>query len=181
MPGLEFKVNDATKGLQGTAVVSPECFSVFDCHGGATDFSVSLTSLMSCLQIFGASALDSTMLTMSYHSDGKLGLMLEHRGVVTECELVTTVEEESGTPLDYFARFREETTVGKAIIVSSQLHESLTELDGLHGATQLTVAISDAAPFLRLSADGNLGCVEVACGRHTTFCLVCAMFVPSLS
>jgi len=142
------------------ATISEDSFTSFLCRRDVLEFRVSMQRFSGCLQIFGSATLESTTLTMNYHDEGHFALLLEQDGVVTECTLTTTVEGAS-EDLDFFSAFRNKPTVAKVIVDSAQLADALQELEQLQGASLLTVLLSASAPFLRFSAKGHIGSVEV--------------------
>ncbi|KND04394.1 uncharacterized protein SPPG_00125 [Spizellomyces punctatus DAOM BR117] len=91
-----------------------------------------------------------------------LSLMLEERGVVTECRL-TTYNPEALT--DLFSTFAEQRMVSKLIMKSDWLRDAFSELDGT--SDTITLHISPDAPYFRLSASSLAGDAQMDYPKDT--------------
>ncbi|KAJ3146579.1 ssDNA endodeoxyribonuclease [Geranomyces michiganensis] len=92
----------------------------------------------------------------------ELSLTLEEKGVVTMCQL-TTFEPEPLT--DLHASFAAQRIVGKVIMKSQWLRDAFSELDGT--SDTVTLLVSPAAPYFRLSASGLAGDTQMDYPKDT--------------
>jgi hypothetical protein len=130
-------------------------------------FCINLATLMDCLTIFGPNAALSTAVTMSYDSlDATFVVELENDGVLTRCTVRTiddSVENHHESWSQMTNAFRATDEVCKAMLKSECLKDALLDLQEMAqaGAAVVKVFMSEAAPYFRLSASGNLGNLEV--------------------
>ncbi|KAJ3138432.1 ssDNA endodeoxyribonuclease [Geranomyces variabilis] len=92
----------------------------------------------------------------------ELSLTLEEKGVVTMCQL-TTFEPEPH--VDLHASFAAQRIVGKVIMKSQWLRDAFSELDGT--SDTVTLLVSPAAPYFRLSASGLAGDTQMDYPKDT--------------
>ena len=84
-------------------------------EAGNVQFTVNLSTLLNCIQIFGSSSL----MQMTYEGIGDpLSLFLEEDGIVTQCEIATIEEEEE---VDF--NFRSSAVVSRAVVKSQYLKQ----------------------------------------------------------
>lgn len=153
--GLKVTVEDA-KCVLANAFIQSELFQQYLLRVEQITFSINLTVLMECLNIFGAASQPSstTSLKMCYEGYGHpLVLMLEDSGVLTDCSIKTQESEET---LDF--NFNSANVVNKIIIKSECLKEAFSELDMT--SEVLEILMSPDKPHLRLSTFGNAGTIQ---------------------
>ncbi|KAI9103082.1 Rad1/Rec1/Rad17, partial [Phlyctochytrium arcticum] len=83
---------------------------------------------------------------------GHLSLMLEERGVITECRLTTFDSEDY---IDMFSAFNQPKVLSKIIMKSYWLRDALAEFDAT--AENITLTTSPTHPYLRLSTSSLTG------------------------
>jgi cell cycle checkpoint protein len=100
---------------------------------GKVVFSVSLSTLLNCLQVFGT----SSHIDMKYHGRGDpLLITLAEDGVITECELSTIEMEDE---IDF--SFRSTSVMSRAVVKSEYLKQVFSELE-IFGATECEFTLS---------------------------------------
>ncbi|ODQ55904.1 Rad1-domain-containing protein [Saitoella complicata NRRL Y-17804] len=136
-------------------------------------FTISLSAMLECLQIFSADARDrprvapqvnatdamilrSGTCRMVYEGEGSsFILMMEEGGVVTTCELTTYEPEEQ---LDI--SLAEGGLAQKIIMKAEWLHDAIQELETTSPEV-ITIRSSPRRPHFRLSSRGSLGSTEM--------------------
>jgi cell cycle checkpoint protein len=149
--GLKFSV-EKTKTLRAKAYVKSSVFTEFELNEDNLEFTLNLSILLQCLQIFG----QQSHLHMSYAGYGHpLALILEEDGVITQCEIKTL---EAEAPIDF--NFRSSAIISRAVVKSQFLRDCFAELD-VPGASKVTVHMSPEAPFLSMSVEGDSSSCKV--------------------
>lgn len=127
---------------------------------------VNVMLLLECLLVYGANALPTTSVDMSYDTGtGMLSLLLEDRGVVTEARIRTIdVTAGLGGPdagPDYEGAFLRHEVISKAVMSSDALHDAVRELAEQEQASGVSVTMSPAAPHFRLHTAGGAGTLTI--------------------
>ena len=115
------------------------------------ELQLHLPTLIRSLQIFGGTS-SSVRIKYNDHDNNNntvLTLILEHNGAITTCELNTI---EANDMLDF--NFRDAMIIGRAIVESQFLKDSLNELD-LPGVNEISIEMSPNEPYLKLSVYGD--------------------------
>jgi hypothetical protein len=159
--GVRFLTTDPTKALQGCASVSERHFEewqVLD-ESGDLSFRVNLAILLDCLTMLGVGSNAAAGLLLEYRPEaGSLSLQLMEAGAVTECLIRTLCDAaDDEQALDFAGAFRAADSMNKAIVPSEQLKDAFAELAELQGASHVSLSMNPAAPYLRLSTEGETG------------------------
>jgi cell cycle checkpoint protein len=142
--GMKFTV-ERTNLLQARAYLKNSLFQEFSLTQPSLEFSIDLSVILQCLQIFGQSA----HMEMSYGGHGHpLCLLLEDRGVITQCEIKTL-----DTPGPMEMNFRTSAITHRAIIRSEVLKDAFQDLD-VPEADSVSVHMTPDVPYLSMSVDG---------------------------
>ncbi|CAM9644118.1 unnamed protein product [Chrysoparadoxa australica] len=151
-------------------MLQAELFTSFECEEEGGDFSINLTTLLDCLQVFALSSFPEhgcsvtvDLIHMSYYQGREIfKVTLEEGGVFTSCEINTLHQGGDSMELKALATaFMESTQVCRCILKSEHLKEAFQELSDVPGAAGMTVAVSKASPNFRLSTAGSLGTCEI--------------------
>ncbi len=135
-------------------------------------FQLNLTTLLECLNIFGASNLAQTSASITYlPQEACFCLVLEENGVIVECELPLLMshdewaedgdldqdEEYSNTPsLTLFeTSFELSRVVAKVILHSEPLKNAFSELADLPSAASVQFQFNPLSPSLSMIASGE--------------------------
>ena len=116
------------------------------------NYNLHLPTLIRSLQIFGGTSSSVRIKKYNDHDNNNntvLTLILEHNGAITTCELNTI---EANDMLDF--NFRDAMIIGRAIVESQFLKDSLNELD-LPGVNEISIEMSPNEPYLKLSVYGD--------------------------
>ncbi|CAM9331001.1 unnamed protein product [Phaeothamnion confervicola] len=159
MDGLTFVVTSRAMSTQASGELRAAMFQAYDCEPGVHHFGINLITLLECLQVFGPSMLAQTSLSMSYHPlEGIFRLTLEEAGVFTSCEIRTLHEDDEGADYAMLAQaYRQHDEEGAIVMRSEYLKEPFQELADFPGASRVTFAVSQKAPFFQLSVAGSMG------------------------
>lgn len=149
--GVKFTMHQ-NRVMQAKAYVKTEIFSVFRLPGPSIMFACNLTTLLSCLEVFGEAA--SLKLTYS-GADALVNLLLECNGVVTECSIRTV-----DTPELLDINFRMSPMTARFIIESAHLREAFAELESSDAAT-VAICMSPTVPHLCLAAEGDASSARI--------------------
>eukprot|EP01029_Cantina_marsupialis_P028180 TRINITY_DN775827_c0_g1_i1.p1 TRINITY_DN775827_c0_g1~~TRINITY_DN775827_c0_g1_i1.p1 ORF type:complete len:301 (+),score=78.13 TRINITY_DN775827_c0_g1_i1:89-991(+) len=105
-------------------------------------FMLRLDILLECLAVFGINNLNSVSLRMAFNeAEATFHLMLEEKGVMTECTL-RTVEYDTEDEIDFHGAYRESDEVVKIIMHSGPLREIFSELAETPGMSHYTIQAS---------------------------------------
>ncbi|KAJ8609255.1 hypothetical protein MRB53_039196 [Persea americana] len=165
--GLRVSVEDS-KSLQAHAFLENNLFSTYSYKSSEViSFGISLAALMEVLSIYNpayGSSFAATnnplrlgnTLRIIYKSVGSsLDLVLEDQNVVTKCQL-TTYEPDDMVDIELIS----DPVPSKIIMRGEWLVDAITELDASQ-TDVLNIRQSPRRPFLRLSARGLLGSVQM--------------------
>lgn len=149
--GVNFSVKEALS-VQCNAFLSRDVWSEYEYSGEEEErFTVNLSILLDCLNIFGQGALqqNSPTVQMAYRGYGTPFLiLLEQNGVLTDCSLLTLEAEEQ---LSFNLKSSEFNC--RLIVNSEHLYTIFSELDW--SCICLDIFISNESPHFRISTDGT--------------------------
>jgi len=145
--GMKFTV-ERSKVLQVKAYLKSSIFREFRLlqNVDSVEFSLNLSILLQCLQIFG----EASHMELSYLGAGHpVSLILEDQGVITQCQIRTL---DAMGPIDF--NFRSSPIVSRAIVKSELLKEALAELEP-PGGSIVQIRMSPEASFLSMAVNGD--------------------------
>lgn len=149
--GIKFTMH-RLQTMQAKAYVKRAIFDEYEVPELSCNLAFKLSNFLACLQVFG----DSARLQMSWDGGGSpLVLVLERDGVVTRCELRTSVPSEVPD-----INFRGSELTARLVMASSYLRDAFAELDTSDART-VQIGMSPAAPFLTMQAVGDSGSCRV--------------------
>lgn len=181
--GLLFTVHSRGKALQIKTSLARELFDSYTLVAtdvtATTDnadelqlsFALDLQTLVECLSVFGAGALATTSLRLSYApQSARLALVLEDSGVITECALQVLEHDANDVGLlEFEGAFESAAVVGRCIMQSTPLHDAFAELYDLPSAASVTIALyGRSQKGLSLRATSESGSCEIAFGARSS-------------
>lgn len=153
-----FEVSGKGKTYQARAILKPEIFEDYVFENTESDepmkFSLSLSILLDCLQIFGPSTENITA-TMTYSSaDEYFKVSLEESGVLTTCDIMCLAGENEGgvhgeEALSMFSVFREHTENCRLIMQAESFREATAELFNVVGGGDVTLSVTPGSHMER--------------------------------
>jgi hypothetical protein len=165
--GISFKVHDLGNNIQGLATFGANLFRDFVLDQGLNEieFKINVSTVLKCLNIYGANAGGQTCTTMEYDEENPdFRLLLQTNtgstsNISTQCRIKTLAESEQSfnASNDLFIALRDSDNVGQAVIFSDALSDAFCEIYSLPGAATVSLLMSPVAPFFQLSAKGTTG------------------------
>ncbi|KNC48341.1 cell cycle checkpoint protein RAD1 [Thecamonas trahens ATCC 50062] len=151
--GIKLTVVNESKTVLANAFLQDKLFSKYAVAVGVR-FTVSLTVLLECLTLFGTSSTGRPLRMIHARDGAPLVLELVEASVATRCAIATLVAAE---PIEL--NFASPDVRGKAIIISSAVHDALYELEGVAGsiAFEFVPQTRAASAMFRMSARGSAG------------------------
>jgi hypothetical protein len=165
--GISFKVHDLGNNIQGLATFGANLFRDFVLDQGLNEieFKINVSTVLKCLNIYGANAGGQTCTIMEYDEENPdFRLLLQTNtgstsNISTQCRIKTLAESEQSfnASNDLFIALRDSDNVGQAVIFSDALSDAFCEIYSLPGAATVSLLMSPVAPFFQLSAKGTTG------------------------
>lgn len=182
---LVFSVLGRAKSTQARATLPAELFEeyIFESRGPegrennlserdrVVQFSINLTVLLDCMQLFGSSS-ESTSATMTYSNlDASFKISLEESGVLTTCDIATlepddvyaglvTPQEARNNSL--YAQFRQNPETCRLILRADPLRDAMQEMcDVLGGGDVTFFVVNNPEESFKMQVKGSLDFFEV--------------------
>ncbi|DBA02468.1 TPA: hypothetical protein N0F65_008682 [Lagenidium giganteum] len=184
--GLLVTAHSKGKSLQIKTSLSSNLFDSYDFHVGDQDsddaeltdddaqisFALNLHTLIECVSIFGASALATTSLRLSYLAQAaRLLLVVEDSGVVCECSMQVLEREGNDVgPMEFESAFEHAAVVGRCIMQSAPLHEAFAELYDLPSAAAVTITMVGQGDDSTTNNDAASGCLKLRATSESGAC-----------
>ena len=157
---LMFVVTGRSKNTQARLTLPADLFEDYFCSAAtAVQLSLNLTTLLDCMQLFGAS--DTAAATMTYSTeDAVFRLSLEDAGILTTCELSGMYHDEDDEELrgGLFAAFQDSPNESAAVLRSEALREHVQELFDVSGAASAKVRFDGSAMWMATSGADESSC-----------------------
>ncbi|XP_059478782.1 cell cycle checkpoint protein RAD1-like [Neocloeon triangulifer] len=162
--GLRVSV-ESGKCSQANAFIQSEIFQEYqyDKEEESVNFSLDLSVLLECLDIFGdaTSSSSSTALKLRYKGHGNpVQLLLEEEDVLTDCSIRTMEVDE----LSNF-EFTSDNVINKIILRSEPLKEILNSVDPSTDSIELVLLSSE--PVVKIKTLGYMGECEIVFNKES--------------